>query len=105
MADPKVAGAGEKRTLIEEGTRFKGSMTSTCAVVVRGSIDGDLSAPSLTVSPSGAVHGTVKVGEMKSEGELAGEFDADVVLLAGSVKDNTVIPPTSLDLNLPPNDS
>jgi cytoskeletal protein CcmA (bactofilin family) len=104
MADPKVAGAGEKRTLIEEGTRFKGSMTSSCAVVVRGTIDGDLSAPSLTVSPSGAVHGTVKVGEMRSEGELAGEFDADVVLLAGTVKDNTVIRAKSLEVKLHPKD-
>ena len=101
MADIKT-GSNEKKTLIEEGTRFKGSLSSSCAVVVRGSVDGDLSAPSLTVSPSGAVHGTVKVGEMKSEGELAGEFDADTVLLAGSVKDNTVIRAKSLEVKLQP---
>lgn len=101
MVDIK-GGSNEKKTLIEEGTRFKGSLSSSCAVVVRGSVDGDLSAPSLTVSPSGAVHGTVKVGEMRSEGELAGEFDADTVHLAGSVKDNTVIRAKSLEVKLQP---
>ena len=103
MADIKGAGAGaEKKTLIEEGTTFKGSVSSTCAVVVRGSIDGDVAAPSLTVAASGSVHGTVKVGAMRSEGALAGEFDADVVLLSGSVKDQTVIRAKSLEVKLQP---
>ena len=44
-------------------------------------IEGDLAAPALSVSASGAVHGKVKVGDIKSEGELAGEFDADTVQL------------------------
>jgi len=103
MADIKGAGAGaEKKTLIEEGTTFKGSVSSTCAVVVRGAVSGDVSAPSLTVATTGSVHGTVKVGEMRSEGELAGEFDADVVLLSGSVKDQTVIRAKSLEVKLTP---
>ena len=101
MADSKSAG-GDKKTLIEEGTKFKGSLSSSCAVVVRGSIEGDVSAPSLVVSPTGAVHGTVKVGDMRSEGELAGEFDADTVLLSGTVKDNTVIRAKSLEVKLTP---
>ena len=101
MADSKSAG-GDKKTLIEEGTKFKGSLSSSCAVVVRGSIEGDVSAPSLMVSPTGAVHGTVKVSDMRSEGELAGEFDADTVLLSGSVKDNTVIRAKSLEVKLAP---
>ena len=101
MADSKSAG-GDKKTLIEEGTKFKGSLSSSCAVVVRGSIEGDVTAPSLTVSPSGAVHGTVKVGDLRSEGELAGEFDADSVLLSGAVKDNTVIRAKSLEVKLAP---
>jgi hypothetical protein len=39
---------------------------------------------------------------MRSEGELAGEFDADTVHLAGSVKDNTVIRAKSLEVKLQP---
>ncbi|MGH7329848.1 MAG: polymer-forming cytoskeletal protein, partial [Polyangiaceae bacterium] len=48
---------GQKQTLVEEGTKFKGSLTSSCPIVVRGRIEGDVEAPSLNVSSSGAVHG------------------------------------------------
>jgi cytoskeletal protein CcmA (bactofilin family) len=90
----------EKQTLVEEGTQFKGTLSSSCSIMVRGKIEGDLNAPSLTVSPSGAVHGTVKVGSMRSEGELAGQFDADTIQLSGVVKDNTVIRAKSLSVKL-----
>ena len=99
MADP-MNGGGEKQTLVEEGTQFKGSLTSSCPIVVRGKVEGDLTAPSLTVSPSGSVRGQVKVGEMRSQGELAGEFDADMVQLSGTVRDNTVIRAKSLEVKL-----
>jgi cytoskeletal protein CcmA (bactofilin family) len=91
-----------KKTLVEEGTQFKGSLTSDCPIEVKGRVEGDLTAPALSVSASGAVHGKVKVGEMKSQGELAGEFDADVVQLSGTVKDNTVIRARSLEVKLVP---
>jgi cytoskeletal protein CcmA (bactofilin family) len=91
-----------RKTLVEEGTQFKGSLTSDCPIEVKGRVEGDLTAPALSVSTSGAVHGKVKVGEMKSQGELAGEFDADVVQLSGTVKDNTVIRARSLEVKLAP---
>ena len=91
-----------RKTLVEEGTQFKGSMSSDCPVEVKGKIEGDLAAPALSVSASGAVHGKVKVGDIKSEGELAGEFDADTVQLSGTVKDNTVIRAKSLEVKLTP---
>jgi cytoskeletal protein CcmA (bactofilin family) len=97
MSDPNDA---TKRTLVEEGTQLKGSLTSTCPVLVRGRIEGEVQAPALTVSPSGAVHGRAKVGELNAEGELSGEFDADVVKLSGSVKDRTVIRAKSLEVKL-----
>lgn len=104
MADAKSAnGTGsDKRTVVEDGTLFKGALSSTCPIIVKGRIEGELSAPSLTVSNSGAVHGTVKVGELRSEGELAGEFDADMVQLSGRVRDNTVIRARSLEVKLAP---
>jgi cytoskeletal protein CcmA (bactofilin family) len=89
-----------RKTLVEEGTQFKGSLSSDCPIEVKGRIEGDVTAPALSVSASGAVHGHVKVGEMRSEGELAGEFDADVVQLSGTVKDNTVIRARSLEVKL-----
>lgn len=92
--------ATEKRTLVEEGTTFKGSMTSTCPVLVKGGIEGDVQAPSLTVAGSGTVSGKVKAGELKSEGSLAGEFDVEKIQLSGSVKDNTIIRAKSLEVKL-----
>jgi cytoskeletal protein CcmA (bactofilin family) len=93
---------GAKRTLVEEGTQFKGSLSSSCPIVVRGRIDGDVSAPSLQVSSTGAVHGKVKVGSIESEGELSGEFDADVIQLSGVVRDKTVVRAKSLEVKLAP---
>jgi len=95
-----IGSATEKRTLVEEGTTFKGSLTSTCPIFVKGGVEGDIQAPSLTVASSGTVSGKVKAGELKSEGALAGEFDVEKVQLSGSVKDNTVIRAKSLEVKL-----
>jgi cytoskeletal protein CcmA (bactofilin family) len=98
MADLK--GSGQKQTLVEEGTSFRGSITSTCPVVVRGRIEGDIETPSLSVSTSGAVQGKARVGAVISEGEIAGEFDADTITLSGKVNDNTVIRAKTLEVKL-----
>jgi cytoskeletal protein CcmA (bactofilin family) len=95
-----IGSATEKRTLVEEGTTFKGSLQSTCPIFVKGGVEGDIQAPSLTVASSGTVSGKVKAGELKSEGALAGEFDVEKVQLSGSVKDNTVIRAKSLEVKL-----
>jgi hypothetical protein len=94
--------SSEAKTLVEEGTQFKGSLTSKCPIEVKGRVEGDLQAPSLTVSATGAVHGKVKVAELLSEGEIAGEFDADVARLSGVVKDNTIVRAKSLEVKLAP---
>ena len=90
----------DKRTLVEEGTELKGSLTSTCPVLVRGRVEGDVKAPALTVSPSGAVNGKAQVGELHAEGEISGEFDANVVKLSGKVQDRTVIRAKTLSVEL-----
>lgn len=106
MNDPKnpaasVAGATtEKRTLVEEGTRFKGSLTSTCPILVQGSIEGDIEGPSVTVSATGAVSGKISAGALKSEGKIAGDFDVDTAQLAGAIENNTVIKAAALDLKI-----
>ncbi len=97
MVDAK---SGQKQTLVEEGTQFKGSLTSSCPVIVRGRIEGDVETPSLTVSASGSVHGKAKVGAVISEGEIAGEFDAETVQLSGKVNDDTVIQAKTLEVKL-----
>jgi cytoskeletal protein CcmA (bactofilin family) len=98
MSDSK--NNSDRKTLVEEGTQFKGSLSSNCPIEVKGRIEGDVSAPALSVALGGAVHGKVKVGEIRSQGELAGEFDADVVVLSGTIKDNTVIRAKSLEVKL-----
>jgi cytoskeletal protein CcmA (bactofilin family) len=92
--------SNSKVTVVEEGTEFKGTLSSTCPVDVRGRVEGELQTPALTVSASGAVHGRAKVGSVRSEGEISGEFEADRVELAGRVRDNTVIRARSLEVKL-----
>ena len=75
--------AKKRTTFIEEGSAFKGEFSSDCPIVVKGRIEGNITGPSLTVSATGAVNGVVKVGVIECEGELAGQFEADVVRLLG----------------------
>ncbi len=89
-----------RRTVVEEGTRFKGDLSSTCPIDVRGRVEGNVEAPSLTVSAAGSVHGKAKVGSVRSEGELSGEFEAETIELSGTVKDQTVIRARSLEVKL-----
>jgi len=104
MNDPKGPPGSnptlQKRTLVEDGTTFKGSLTSTCPIVVQGTIEGNVEGPSLTVSSTGAVSGTITTGDLKSAGRISGEFDVDTAQLAGSVASDTVIRAASLDLKL-----
>jgi cytoskeletal protein CcmA (bactofilin family) len=81
----------EKRTVIDEGTEFKGSLTSSHPVLARGRIEGDLSGPALEVASTGVVVGKAKVTELHSSGELSGTFEAEEAMLAGRVRDGTVI--------------
>lgn len=94
-----------KQTIVEEGTEFRGTLLSTCPIVVRGRIEGEIDTPALSVSEKGSVHGRAKVGSIKSLGELSGEFDADTVELAGRVKDNTIIRAKSLEVKLASEDT
>lgn len=100
MMDSSNSNGRQRRTLVEEETEFKGTMTSKCPIAVMGRVDGEIEAPSMHVSPSGSVAGTLKVKELHSEGELAGEIDADSVHLSGRVKDGTVIRAKSLEVKL-----
>ena len=95
MSDTK-----EKRTLVEEGTEFKGSMKSSCPIVVMGKVEGEVAGPVIHVSATGVVAGNVKVKELRSEGEVAGEVEAEVVRISGRVRDKTVIRARSLDVAL-----
>ena len=89
-----------KRTLIEEGTELKGTLTSSCPVVVLGRLEGEMTGPSVDVAESGVLTGRAKVTTLRSRGELAGEFDAETVELSGRVRDKTIIRAQSLEVKL-----
>src|SRR5688572_23311662 len=89
-----------KQTLVEEGTEFKGTLKSSCAVVVNGTIDGEVDAPEITITRSGAVLGAIKAKKVRSQGTLSGNVDAGDVFLSGSVRSNTVIKAKSLEVKL-----
>jgi cytoskeletal protein CcmA (bactofilin family) len=89
-----------KHTLVEEGTEFKGTMSSSCPIVVMGKIEGDIAGPVIHITPSGVVSGVVKVKQLRSDGELAGEVEADTVEISGRVRDRTIIRARSLEVSL-----
>ncbi len=89
-----------KHTLVEEGTEFKGTMSSSCPIVVMGKVEGDVAGPVIHVTPSGVVAGVVKVKSLHSAGELAGEVEAETVEVSGRVRDRTVIRARSLEVSL-----
>src|SRR5262249_42784513 len=79
MNNPKTPAASsttpEKRTIVEEGTALKGSITSTCPILVQGSIEGEVVGPSLDGSATGNVSGKVTTGTLNCKGRIAGELD------------------------------
>lgn len=91
-----------KQTLVEEGTELKGTLRSSCQVVVNGSIDGQIEAPALTIAETGTVLGTVRAQKLRSEGTLAGDIDAEDVYLSGVVRSNTMIRAKKLEVKLQP---
>src|SRR5690606_2766217 len=93
-------GTKSKQTLVEDGTTLKGTMASYCPVVVRGSIEGELHAPAVTVTATGTVSGHLRTKQLHSQGVIAGEVDAESVVLAGSVRDDTVLRASSIEVKL-----
>jgi cytoskeletal protein CcmA (bactofilin family) len=89
-----------KHTLVEEGTEFKGTLSSKCPIVVMGKVEGDVTGPIIQVTPSGTVAGNVKVSELRSDGELAGTVEADSVRISGKVRDKTIIRARTLEVSL-----
>lgn len=89
-----------KHTLVEEETEFKGSLSSKCPIVVMGKVEGDVTGPVIHVTASGVIAGNVKVKELHSAGEVAGEVEADAVQISGKVRDKTVIRARSLEVSL-----
>lgn len=88
----------QKKTIIEDGTTFTGTLSATGPVLARGHIDGGVSGPALEVTETGVVSGKIKVTELRSRGELGGRFEAENVILSGRIRDETLIVASSLEV-------
>ena len=88
------------RTVVDEGTSFKGSLNSTCPVLVQGVVEGTLDAPAVTVSATGSISGKVSTEKLRSIGKIAGDYDVKEAQLAGTVASSTLISAESLHLKL-----
>lgn len=94
--EPKIA----RESTIAQGTAVKGVVTSDCPVTVSGVVDGEFTAPALVVTDSGTVNGKIKVEDLKSSGEIAGDIEAGTLQLSGRVRDNTAIRAKTLEVKL-----
>jgi cytoskeletal protein CcmA (bactofilin family) len=92
-------------TLVEDGTKIKGSLSSTVPVLVHGIIEGDLESPAVTVSATGSVSGMVLTKALSSVGKIAGEFDVDRATVAASVAVKTVVRAQEMDFKLDAKDA
>jgi len=89
-----------RESVIAEGTSCKGVVTSDCPLTVSGAIDGELTAPAAVVTGSGRLHGKIRVEELTSEGQVAGDIEARTLKLSGQVNDKTRIRAQSLEVKL-----
>ena len=89
-----------KQTLVDEGSELKGNLKSSCAVIVNGTVDGEIDAPEVTITKSGSVLGSIRAKKLRAQGTLSGNVEADDVFLSGSVRSNTVVKAKSLEAKL-----
>jgi cytoskeletal protein CcmA (bactofilin family) len=90
----------EKKTVIEEGTELRGSIVATCPIVVQGTVEGEVTGPSVEISATGRVAGQTKTDTLSSNGHVAGQVDVDVARLSGEVAPKTVIRASTLNMKL-----
>lgn len=87
-------------TLVEDGTKIKGSLSSSVPVVVHGTVEGDLESPATTISATGSVSGMVVTTTLQSVGKIAGDIDVEQATVAGTVAVGTVIRAQGMDFKL-----
>lgn len=100
--ESSMATSKQKQTVVEQGTELNGVLKSGCSVMVHGSFEGEIQAPELSISGQGAVQGTIRVDMLVSEGTVAGMVEADQVQLSGTVRSDTQIRASDLEVRLEP---
>lgn len=101
MMDATRPGTGaEPTTVVEEGTSFKGDFTSRCHVIVKGRVEGEMKAPTVTVTASGALQGKVEAKTITCEGSAAGVLEADAIEISGAIARDTILRAQRLNLDV-----
>lgn len=101
MTDATRLGSGaEPSTIVEEGTHFKGDFVSSCPIIVNGRIDGDVTAPAVRVTTSGALKGKIEAKAISCTGSVAGVLEADTIELTGNIGRDTIVRAQRLNLDV-----
>jgi cytoskeletal protein CcmA (bactofilin family) len=85
-----------RASVIDQGTVFKGTITASSNVIVRGVLEGEVTGPGLEVEASGVVVGHAKVTKLRSKGELEGTYEAEQAEVFGRLRDGVLIRADSL---------
>ncbi len=85
-----------RASIIDQGAVFKGTITATSTVIVRGVLEGEITGPGLEVDASGVVIGHAKVTKLRASGELEGTYEAEQAEVYGRLRDGVLIRADSL---------
>jgi cytoskeletal protein CcmA (bactofilin family) len=85
-----------RASVIDQGAVFKGTITATSTVIVRGVLEGEITGPGLEVDASGVVVGHAKVTKLRASGELEGTYEAEQAEVYGRLRDGVLIRADSL---------
>lgn len=89
-------------TVIAAGAQAKGTIDTDSALLIRGRMEGEVSAGLLEVAAGGVLSGKARSTALRSRGEVSGEFQAEGVELSGRIADGTVIRAQALTVEREP---
>src|SRR6185295_4990711 len=81
--EPKAIPERSAPTVISASAEMKGSITTADSVEIRGSVEGDVHAASITVCQGGRVKGDLTANVVIVQGKAEGRIQAQDVRLAG----------------------
>jgi cytoskeletal protein CcmA (bactofilin family) len=85
-----------RASIIDQGAVFKGTITASSTVIVRGVLEGEITGPGLEVDATGVVMGHAKVTKLRASGELEGTYEAEQAEVYGRLRDGVLIRADSL---------
>ena len=81
---PSSAGISGESSVINAGLTIVGNLQSEADVVIGGTVEGDISSRSLTVSEGAMVTGTIQSSSVEVRGKVEGQVHAATVKVARS---------------------